>query len=526
MAPLDFFDFERRASSFARVAAYYPPGFTLTGGEQAERVSGARASSGIFDVFGVQPTLGRGFLSAEDRAGAPAVAIISHELWMRRYQGDPSAVGQTILLSGRPYTLVGVLPEGFHSPAMWPRTPEVWVPLGLDPNVGRRDARMLRVLGRLRDGTTIEQARAELDVLATAVAVEHPDTNRATGATVAGLLEQLTRDARPSLYALTAAVLALLLVACANAAGLLIGDSLERRHEFATRLALGASRSRIVRTDRGGKLRHRPAGSGRGIRAGGLGQRLSRRGGRFVRYTASDGDSHRPTTFVAGVLLSLVCTTACALFAAYDTTRDARSGRRAKHARLDAAAHSRAGRTDWRRGGALVGPARRRRALDPQLLCAAVHKPRFRSLSRSDNEGVSAGSAISGGTGPRRMLRAGRRACRRTARGRRRLGRRLAAGQRIRRQRVLPSGRCTWRDRSALAELRVVGVDYFRTMGMPVIAGRPFDRRDVDGAPPVIAINAALARTYFGSENPIGRRVTIDRDGDGGRNHRRRRGRA
>ena len=132
-APLDFFDIERRATSLSRVAAYYPPGFTLTGGGQAERVSGARASSGIFDVFGVQPVLGRGFVPAEDRSGAAPVAVISHELWMRRYQGDPSAVGQTILLSGRPLTLVGVLPEGFHSPAMWPRMPEVWVPLGLDP---------------------------------------------------------------------------------------------------------------------------------------------------------------------------------------------------------------------------------------------------------------------------------------------------------------------------------------------------------------------------------------------------------
>ena len=132
-APLDFFDIERRAASFERVAAYYPPGFTLTGGGQAERVSGARASSGIFEVFGVQPVLGRGFVPAEDRAGAPPVAIISHALWLRRYGGDRDAIGRPIVLSGRTYTLVGVLPEGFHSPAMWPRMPEVWVPLGSIP---------------------------------------------------------------------------------------------------------------------------------------------------------------------------------------------------------------------------------------------------------------------------------------------------------------------------------------------------------------------------------------------------------
>ena len=98
-------------------------------------------------MFGVRPILGRGFVPAEDRAGAEPVAVISHALWTRRYQGSRDAIGQAIVLSGRTYTLVGVLPEGFHSPAMWPRTPEVWVPLGLDPNVGRRDARMLRVMG-------------------------------------------------------------------------------------------------------------------------------------------------------------------------------------------------------------------------------------------------------------------------------------------------------------------------------------------------------------------------------------------
>ena len=511
MAPLDFFDFERRASSFARVAAYYPPGFTLTGGEQAERVSGARASSGIFDVLGVQPTLGRGFLPAEDRAGAPAVAIISHELWMRRYQGDPSAVGQTILLSGRPYTLVGVLPEGFHSPAMWPRTPEVWVPLGLDPNVGRRDARMLRVLGRLRDGTTIEQARAELDVLATALAVEHPDTNRATGATVAGLLEQLTRDARPSLYALTAAVLALLLVACANAAGLLIGDSLERRHEFATRLALGASRSRIVRQIVAENALV-------GLLAAGAGFALAVWASDFLVAAAALSGIPRATeirisstSFVAGVLLSLVCTTACSLFAAYDTTR-ARD--------LDVGRSTRGSTPRRTRArAALIGVEA---ALSLALLAGGALLIRSFYALQSTNPGFDASRVVTTRVSvPAARYPAGP----------------VLAGlydRVVERVGALPGVESAsvvdWLPVSgfgasvsfrladapgatgALAELRVVGVDYFRTIGMPLIAGRPFDRRDVDGASPVIAIIEAFARTYFGSQSSIGRRVTIERD--------------
>ena len=320
-APLDFFDFERRTTSFARLAAYYPPGFTLTGGEQAERVSGARASSGIFEVFGVQPALGRGFLPAEDRPGAPPVAVISHALWMRRYHGDPAVLGQPIVLSGRPYTLVGVLPDGFHSPAMWPRMPEVWVPLGLDPNVGRRDARMLRVLGRLRPGVTVEQARAELTVLANALAIEHPDTNPGTGATVAGLREQLTRDVRPSLYALAAAVVALLLVACGNAAGLLIGGALERQHEFATRLALGASRSRIVRQVVAENVIV-------GLIAAGAGFAMAVWASDFLVGAATAAGVPRASeirigfpAFVAGAILSLACTSVCALTAGLAATR-------------------------------------------------------------------------------------------------------------------------------------------------------------------------------------------------------------
>lgn len=170
MAPLDFFDFERQSSSFDRVAAYYPPGFTLTGTSAAERVPGARATSGIFDVFGVKPMLGRGFRPQEDTPGTARVVVISHALWVRRFQSDPAIIGRSIAMSGNPYTVIGVLPDRFETPAMWPRMPEVWVPLGLDPNVASREARMLRVLGRLRPDVSLGAARADLDRIAVGLA--------------------------------------------------------------------------------------------------------------------------------------------------------------------------------------------------------------------------------------------------------------------------------------------------------------------------------------------------------------------
>ena len=513
-APLDFFDFERRASSFTRVAAYYPPGFTLTGGGQAERVSGARASSGIFDVFGVQPILGRGFLPAEDRAGAEPVAVISHALWMRRYRGNPGAVGQTIVLSGRTYTLVGVLPEGFHSPAMWPRLPEVWVPLGLDPNVGRRDARMLRVIGRLRPDVSVDQARAELTALAAGLAAEHPDTNTGTGVSVSGLLEQMTREVRPSLYALGAAVIALLLVACGNAAGLLIGGALARQHEFATRLALGASRARIIRQVVAENLVVGLLAAAAGFALAWWARDLLVGAATAAGVPRASEIGIGPRTFAAGVMLSLACTTACALVTAVEATRggDLRVMRGAG-----------ASTPRWGRGrAALIGLEA---ALSMALLVGAALLIRsFHALQLTDPGFDPARVVTTRLSPPSARYPAGPVLAgfydRVVERVRALPGVELASvvdwlpvsgfGASIPfrlTSAALPAGQ------GALAEIRVVGPDYFQTMGIRVAAGRPFDRRDVDGAPPVVAINESLARVHFGSEDPIGRRLTLDRDG-------------
>ena len=438
-APLDFFDFERRASSFARLAAYYPPGFTLTGGEQAERVSGARASSGIFDVLGVQPALGRGFLLAEDRAGAPPVAVISHALWMRRYHGDGAAVGQPIVLSGRPYTLVGVLPEGFHSPAMWPRMPEVWVPLGLDPNVGRRDARMLRVIGRLRPDVTVDRARAELDVLANALAIEYPDTNKGTGATAADMLAQLTRDVRPVFVCPCRG-------GCRAPARRLrervrIAHRGRARAPARVRHAARARRQPLEdrSTDRGGEPPRRAArGRGR-VRDGAVGERLSRRRGRRRGCAAGLRAPHRFDD-VRRRRDPLACV--------HDDVRlrgsvrgdsRARSARRWRHPRHDSAARSGPSRAHRYRGRALAGPSRRRCAPHTKLLRPPAHAPRVRGRSGHDDQAVSPAGSISCGTYVGRLLRSGRRTSEGAARRRQRIGRGLASGERVRGERIVPA---------------------------------------------------------------------------------------
>jgi putative ABC transport system permease protein len=512
-SPLDFFDFERRASSL-RVAGYFPPGFTITGDGEAERVGGARASSGIFAVLGVQPALGRGFLPDEDRAGTAPVAVISHNVWARRYQRDPSVIGRPIVLSGRAHTLVGVLPEGFHAPAMWPRMPDVWVPIGLDPNVARRDARMLRVLGRMKPGVTVEQARAELDAIAGALASEYPASNRGTGATAAGLADHLTRDIRGSLYVLAAAVIALLLVACGNTAGLLAGSTLERQHEFATRLAIGASRSRIVR-----QLIAESALIG--MVAGGAGFLLAvfatdlligaATAARVPR--AAETDVGWPI-LLAGVVLSVACTTACALVAAFELTR----GRDLRLERSVSAATPRRNRV---RAALICLEA----AFSLALLVAAGLLVRSFHELRITRPGFESAHTFTARISP--------------PSARYPAGAALAAfyDRVVERVRALPGveaasvvdwlpvsgssavvpvlspGAAAPPPARTYAELRVVGVEYFRTMQQPLVAGRVFDRRDVDGAPPAVVINEALARAYFTGVDPIGRRLALERSG-------------
>jgi putative ABC transport system permease protein len=511
-SPQDFFDFERRATTFEHLAAYYPPGFTITGDGQAERVSGARASSGIFAVFGVTPALGRGFGPDEDRAGAPPVAVISHDVWMRRYHSDPSAVGQAITLSGRVYTVVGVLPAGFQSPALWPRTPDVWVPIGLDPNVGRRDARMMRVIGRLKPGVSIEQARAELDAMATSLGAEYPATNAKTGVTTTSLHEQLTRDVQPSLYALAAAVIALLLVACGNAAGLLVGHAFERQHEFAIRLAIGASRTRLIRQIVAESV---PVG----LLAAGAGFALALYAKDVLIGAATAAGVPRASeihigwpTFFIGVALSLACTIACALFAAFTLTRmrdlrvvrgaGAATPQRSRARAIVIAVEAAFSLALLAGAGLLVRSFYELQVTQPgfdseHVFTARLSPPqarypagpvlsafydrvleRVRALPGVESASVVDWLPVSG----------------------------FGAAVPFTVPRTTPSTMG-----ATLAELRVIDADYFQTLGVPIVSGRAFDRRDVEGAPPAIIVNEAFARAYVDSRSPVGELVTLDR---------------
>jgi putative ABC transport system permease protein len=519
-------DWRAGSTSFEGLAVYLPSSFTLSGAGEAARVSGVIASADLFPLLGVPPALGRAFWPEEDRLGASRdgvrPVVLSHAFWKRQFPGtgagDPGVLGQVVRLDDQPFTVVGVMPEGFTFP-QGGEPADLWVSVAVDaePSVyggtiptSRGYMRYEAAIGRLKPGVSVEAARAELGAVAAEVARQHPGTGAYTEVRVTSALERLVGPVRPVLLLLFAAVAVVLLIGCVNVANLLLTRATVRRREVAVRRALGASRARVVQLLLAESLLLSLLGGALGLLVAVWSVDL------LLALAPPDvprlGEV-RVNGAVVGftLLLSGLTALACGLLPALGGTEPG-----LLEAMKDAARGVTGGRSGLRLRGALV-VAQTALAL-VLLVGAALLINSLVRLTRVD-PGFEARGLLTVNLDlpvsryPMRSAQVSGFYAGLTERLRG-----LPGVTSVSTAEVLPlsgGNNGTSLQVEGLppttegARLRFVGLDYLRTLGIPLVAGRDFALGDDGTSAPVALVNEAFVRRFLDGRTPLGQRLKL-----------------
>ena len=530
LADQNFYDLHDQNRSLEGMAEYFGGNavFSVSGGREPVQVPGTAVSREFFDLMRVHPTLGRGFAPEEQREGGAPVVILSREFWIQNLGSDPDLGAHRLLLNGKSYAVIGVMPGGFS----FPPGSMLWIPREQYPRIPSRTAHNWRVVARLKDGVTLAQARADLSAIARRLKAQFGDDTNMVDASVMPLLDKLVSSVRPALLMLFGATGALLLLACANVAGLLLARTVGRQRELAVRVALGATRWQVTRQLLleslclglgGGALGMLAAYAGvQGILAG-AGTQLPRANEVELNWLAA--------LFAAAA--ALVTAAAIGLVSAWKATRtdpnDAlgagqrggTAGEAAKRMRGMLVISQLAVSLLLLAGAGLLGRS---------FLLLLDVSPGFR-VNNVLTIGLSLESSNDMAAGARRAAFLDRLLAQLRAlpgvqeagvtdslplTGNNRNGTFLVMGP-GEEMKTFDDFERLWKDsgRTGSAFYEITGPDYFRAMGIPLIRGRLFDGRDGANAPQSAVVSESLVRAKWPDQNPLGQRIEFgNMDGD------------
>jgi len=500
-------DWRGQNDVFTGITAYQFASFNLPGREYPERIFGVTASADFFDVVGVAPQTGRGFREGEDRSGAHRVVVISARLWQRNFGADPEITGKEVMLNGENYAVIGVMPAQFRFPS---RIVDVWVPLVPTTNqIADRAEHNFLALGRLKPGVTFDQAQEQMRAIARRIELQYPDVQARRSVLLIPLHEETVRFVRPALRALMAAVGFVLLIACVNVANLLLARAAGRRREIAIRMALGAGRFRLLRQLLTESLILSALG-------GAFGLLLAKWGVTALLSMFADSLPRASEVGLDGRVVGFTLLISLMTGIVFGLPPALQSANADLETALKEGGAGAGPQRHWLRGALVVLEVAASLAL---LVGAGLLIRSFVRLQQADV-----------GLRPERVLTMGialppakHSTPQATVTFYEQLLERVAALPGVESAGVislLPLQQTGFNDgfniegrdpyppgQAPIAERRAVSPDYFRALGVPLIAGRFFNTQDQANSARVAIVNQTLARQYLADQNPIGKRI-------------------